>query len=344
MNKLRIAQVMASGPVSGGLEKHFGELCAGLASQHDVMVIAHPAHAERCGQGVAFSPLDSTASRRNPLLLFRLQRLLAKFRPDVIHAHANKAAAMVHSLRRTLPARRVATVHGFKRHNEVFQSFDEVIAVSRAISEQLPVAARVIPNGIRPPELSTHVGPAWLRQEFGFHNRQPVVVAVGRLAPVKGFDFLLESWRNVEAQLLIVGDGPERQRLEHAAQNAGLQSRVRFAGYRRDVPDLLASSDLAVITSQREGFPYVLVEALHLKRPVASTRFPGAEQIIPPPYLCDYGDSASLARIVHGALTDPEAAQLAFQSSWQQATQEFTVERMLERTLDVYQQLPARAA
>jgi glycosyltransferase involved in cell wall biosynthesis len=77
---------------------------------------------------------------------------------------------------------------------------------------------------------------------------ETVAVAIGRLDYQKGIDWLLESWRSVEraippARLLLVGDGPQRRQLERLANRLQLD-RVTFAGYRTDVPAVLAASDL----------------------------------------------------------------------------------------------------
>ena len=344
MKPLRIAQVMASGPAHGGLEKHFVEMCNGLSAQHEVLALAHPAHGKAFASGVNFLPLDLTASRRNPFNLFRLHRALRDFCPEVIHAHANKAASMVASMRRFTSAKTVGTIHGFKSNNRPFANFDAVIAVSPAIHAKLDIPqARVICNGIPLAEAPVRE-PQFFSRQFGLSNERPVVVTVGRLAPVKGFAGLVESWPGIDADLLIVGEGPEREHLEGLIEQLSLQDRVHLVGFRDDVPAIMAHSDLVVISSEREGFPYVMVEALHLEKPIVATRFPGADALLPLPYVVPYGEPAQLRNTITSTLADLSQSKTDYQTTWEHARQCFTVESMVEQTNAVYQRLFRAAA
>ncbi len=344
MKRLRIAQVMASGPVHGGLEKHFMQLCNGLSAEHEVLALAHPAHGEGFDKRVRFQPLDMSGSRRNPLNYFRLHRALKDFAPDVIHAHANKAAAMISMLGRFAAARTVGTVHGFKRNNRPFSKLDAVIAVSPAIHEHLRLPqAQVICNGILPVEMPPPDSQYFLRL-FEISQERPVVVSVGRLAEVKGFDGLIQAWPGIDADLLIVGSGPERTNLQQLITRLHLKDRVHLVGYRDDVPAILAHSDLVAISSKREGFPYVMVEALHMEKVIVATNFPGAESLLPKPYVVPYGAPDQLRDRINSALGHREQADQDYQQTWHQAKQLYTVESMVSQTNTVYDQLFRAAA
>lgn len=339
MQPLRIAQVMASGPVHGGLEKHFVELCNGLGAQHKVLALAHRAHGEGLSEQVDFQPLDLTCSRHSPLNFFRLHRALKDFRPDVIHAHANKAASMISALSRFFSVKTVGTIHGFKSNNRAFSRLDSVIAVSPAIYDHLGLSqARVVCNGIPLAQAPAH-DPQYFLRQFGLSQERPVVVTVGRLAAVKGFDGLVKAWSDVDADLLIVGDGPDRKSLETQIEQLDLKGRVHLVGYRDDVPAIMSHSDLVVISSEREGFPYVMVEALHLEKPIVATRFPGADKLLPEGYVVDYGQPAQLGKAINLTLSRLEQAGEDYRVTWQNAKQHFTVESMVEQTAAVYEQM-----
>jgi len=344
MQPLRIAQVMASGPVHGGLEKHFVDLCTGLSSQHEVLAVAHRAHAQGLSKQVVFQPFDMRFSRRSPWNLFRLHRALKDFGPDVIHAHANKAAAMVSVLSRFTTAKTVGTAHGFKRDNRAFASFDAVIAVSRAIQDHLGLPqAQVIFNGIPRTKLPSR-DPHYFLRQFGLSQERPVVVSIGRLAAVKGFSGLINAWSEVDADLLIVGEGPERDDLQRLIAERHLKDRVQLVGYRDDVPAIMSHSDLVVISSEREGFPYVMVEALHLDKVIVATEFPGAASILPEGYVVPYGQPSRLRAAVVRTLEDKDQASRDYQATWAEAKRRFTVESMVESTSSVYGKLFRAAA
>lgn len=344
MKSLRIAQVMASGPVHGGLEKHFTQLCNGLAEHHEVTALAHPAHREGMSKKVDFQAIDLTFSRHSPLNFFRLHRALKKLQPDVIHAHANKAASMISALSRFTEARLVGTVHGFKSNNRSFRNFDSVIAVSSAIHDHIGIEqARVICNGIpvvdAPPR-----DPQYFVRQFELSQQRPVVVTAGRLAEVKGYSGLIKAWPGIDADLLIVGEGPERENLERLIDQLDLRGTVHLIGYRDDVPSIMLHSDLVAISSEREGFPYVMVEALHLEKPIVATSFPGATGLLPAEYVVPYGNAEALRLAVQSALKNPKKAKLDFQPIWNDAKQRYTVETMVRQTEEVYSNLFRAAA
>lgn len=338
MSRLKIAQVMASGPVQGGLEKHFVELCNGLSERYEVLAIAHQAHGRGMCERVRFEPLDLTFSRISPLNFLHLHRVLSRYRPQVIHAHANKAASMIATLSRFYSARTVGTVHGFKRKNRCFAGFDAVIAVSPAIHSHIGLPqARVICNGIPLGDKPPH-DPQLFVREFQLLELRPKVVAVGRLADVKGFAGLVQAWSGIEADLLIVGEGPERENLEQQIARLGLGDTVHLVGFRDDVPRIMAHADLVVMSSEREGFPYVLVEALHAEKVVVSTSFPGAAELLPDGFVVPYGEPDQLRAKIQATLVRLEDAREAYQSTWQYAREQFTVDSMVAQTAAVYEQ------
>ena len=162
-----------------------------------------------------------------------------------------------------------------------------------------PVAAPAMPPPTR--------DPVAVRAELGADHR-PVVLAVGRLAPQKDYDTLLGAavdWqaRSPRPLVVVAGDGPERDRLQHSIDTRGLD--VRLLGHRDDVPDLLAASDVYVLTSSWEARAMVVQEAMRAGVPVVATAVggvpelaAGAAVLVPP------ADPAAVARAVADLLDD----------------------------------------
>ncbi len=338
---MRICQVLC-GTGYGGLERHVLELAGGLAERgHEVTLVASPAYAGRLAPGVKHEPLDLTGWRFSPALLVRLLSVLRRARPDIVHAQANKAAAMVALIMPFLSARTVATVHNLKRQTAAFRRFDGVIAVSRAAAGQLQHGlVRVIHNGIQPQA----VAPAadYTATALARPLRRPLALAVGRLVPAKGFDLLVDAWTGLDATLVIAGEGPERARLEALIRGKGLQGRVLLAGHRDDIPALLADADLVVISSRREGFPYAMVEALHARKVIVATRVPGADEVLPAGYVVDREDVPALAAGIRAALADLPRAGRDYAQAWHYAAEELTVARMVAHTEAFYRTVLAR--
>ena len=327
---MTITHIIASTP-PGGMERHVASLCNALSKTYQLSVIAPPWRTGDFAPAVNVIPLDGLrSSRYNPLTLFRLWRLLKTLSPGILHAHGSKAAAMI-----ALPFfnnyRRVATVHGIKKHTRVFRRFDHLIAVSRKAAERLtPYPYTVIHNGVQTPHGTGDGG-------RGAEGGGISVLAIGRLAPVKGFDDLITAWANVRGGLLqIAGEGPERERLEALIRQLNLQDRVRLLGYRDDIHGLLTACDLLVIPSHREGASLVFAEALVRNRPVVATDCGLMSELMPPPLLAPPRAPGALAEKINAALADLPAYSARLAPLYEHCRREMTVEAMAAKTADVY--------
>ncbi|MEH6356926.1 MAG: glycosyltransferase, partial [Marinobacter sp.] len=269
---LNILLIMVSAnPGVGGLEKHTRELANGLAQAgHHVTLVCAAAHQHGLAPGIGRITLNPKQSRYNPLLLARLYRQIRDEKYDVVHAQGTKAAALLATLARfpLLPTL-VASFHGFKSRYPALHRFSAVIAVSNALAKSLSNGnVRVVYNGLQEKSEITPAGSLLAAAP------KPVWLAVGRLVSVKGFEFLIDSFKNVKGCLFIAGDGPDQALLQQKILDNELQHRVTLLGHRDDIPALMAACDGVVISSQREGFSYVFAEAMLASKPVISTNVP----------------------------------------------------------------------
>jgi len=199
---------------------------------------------------------------------------------------------------------------------------DRFIAVSGALGQKLiqagipPRKVVVIRNGIdtsayrQPPAAVIAAG----RQSLGLPPAGPVVGVIGRLVPVKAYDdFLaaaaLVSRARPDVKFLITGDGPGEASLRDLARSLGLTDKVIFAGFRRDIPVVLAGLDVFVISSVSEGLPLVLLEAMAAGRPAVCTAVGGIPEVITDGVngmLVKVHDTGELAAKVLAILQDKE--------------------------------------
>lgn len=333
---MHVALVMA-GIEDGGMEKHVLELALGLAEAGlRVTVVAHRRYAWQLQEDrVGFCAVDLGKSRRHPLALWSLRRALWQLRPDLIHVHGNKAAAMVGSLKRWLPrVPLLATFHSSRGQVRMFRPFAAVIAVSQraaqVLFEQLPdQQVYVIHNGIQQP----------IRQ--GGLVRQPgLLLAVGRLVPIKNFAALIEAVRDLPVRLWIAGEGPERAALTAQIAQHRQQDQVQLLGHRDDVPALLQQASWHVISSHDEGGPYTLAEALLLECPVLSTPVGMVPDYVAASWLSANSSAMALHALIDAALEqDAVQVQRAFAESFRRARVELTFEAMRDQVLALYGQL-----
>jgi len=333
---LKVALILATpGSAWGGMEKHVADLAEALTSLgHEVHIIAHPDYRSHF-PFAEFHPCPMKLSRNNPWLRWCVSRILKRVSPDIAHAHGNKAALILGRLPHQT-WQTVGTIHGSKSNLRPFLLLDKVIAVSGSIYEDLSHPSRhLIYNGIRK---ETPKSP---------HGNYPLpettnVIAAGRLEPVKGFDMLIQAWSMIHdrfptAHLTIFGDGSEARNLNRLIGDESLRHSVTMAGHQTTLASALSNADLMVLSSRREGFPYVLIEALMAGLPVVSTPVSGSVDRLPENALARDISAQAIADVIASALNNLDGLQQSEQSAFDYAQTHLTLRGMAEATVRVYQ-------
>ncbi len=185
--------------------------------------------------------------------------------------------------------------------------------------------------------------------QFGIPASASVVGYVGRLDVQKGLDWLLDVAPKILDQLdhfhfLFVGDGPLRSRLVEQARRLGIEGRVHFAGWRADVPRILAACSLIVLPSRWEGMPNILLEAMASNRPVVASRAHGVTEILGPSaaeQCVDFGDSDALLAMVVRICQDKQLAARLGQDNRNRVADHFSLAKMLSAYVTLYDSLLA---
>lgn len=327
------------GTAWGGMEKHTADLAQALAHRgHQVHVIGHASYRYQFSAPVHFHAAPVQLGRRNPLLYFVLKRRIHRIAPDVLHAQGNKSAQLIRRIHPPGRCVRVGTIHGSKSSHRAFQNLDRVIAVSPHIFDNLNHPHKhLIFNGISPTFGNSRMDDEERILPEGVLN----VVAIGRLEPVKGFETLIRAWAGLagdgtNAHLSVFGEGSLHSRLHELIASLGLEARVTLAGYRPDLALVYRQADLVVISSQREGFPYVLIESLLAGRPIISTPVSGPAYLLPAQALSPDWEPASLAHRLRDALADLPALKEAESAAMAFAREKLTLEFMTSETERLY--------
>ncbi|WP_119025200.1 glycosyltransferase [Acinetobacter soli] len=341
---MKIVQILATSGGLGGLEQHTFNLSNELALSQEVHVIAHPCYAEKFNSNVKFHAVDFARSRWNIFLLWQLKSLIQQIQPDIVHAQAGKAGELISRIRSFLiNIKVVTTIHGTKKNKSAYLVGDAVITVSQALAQDIPNnKVHVVYNGVYPQSLLKTDKKQALMQSIqstfpDLDTTKKIVMCIGRLEPVKNISLLIQSMQNIDANLWIVGDGSLRDDLEKQIETLGLQSKVAFLGFRTDARELIQLADVVVLSSDREGFPLVMVEALQADKVMASTKVNGVIEWLPEQYLAEIGDAQGLEKAIKCAL-QPEA-QNDFSPLYAKAKAELTVAAMAKQTLSIYENL-----
>ena len=296
-------------------------------------------------------------------ILRRLTRLLQTQRPQLVQTflfHANilgRIAGRRAGVGRVVSGIRVAQRHPrwrlwadrltqrlVDRHACVSQSVAQFAQRQAGLPAEKLV---VIPNGV---DLQRHPAqyPVDLRT-LGIGSDRRVITCVGRLDRQKGLPWLIEAaagWlrRLPDCDLLLVGRGPERPKLERICRQSGLCDRIHLVGWRPDVPEILAASDLLVLPSAWEGMPNVVLEAMASRRPVVATDVEGVRELLGPAaeaQVVRYGDSQSLTEKIVRFLQDPRTAAETGTANRKRAEENFDVTRMVIAYQDLWESLVA---
>lgn len=305
---------------------------------------------------------------------FRLSAEIRRIKPHILHTHTAKAGA-VGRLAAALAgnARPQVVVHTYHGHvlrgyfgrigtlvfrwieRELARSSDALVAVSPQVRDDL------VELGIAPaqqftvvrlgidlePRVATGAAPAEVRRRLGITPGRFVVGWFGRMTAVKRTDDLVDALvalraRGVDACLLLVGDGTDRERLEQRARDAGVARDVFFLGYQKDVASLYAIADAVVLTSVNEGTPVTIIEALGAARPIVATDVGGVPDVVRDGidgFLVDVGDTEGMAARLAEISADPALGERLGTTGRQRVLTRYAVTRLVDDIDRLYRAL-----
>lgn len=238
-----------------------------------------------------------------------------------------------------------------------------LIAPSRSVDDELrqagypPDRLHYIPNGVAIPRPRTaqmqrdaRLALSAAHPSLRLPTDGPLAVYTGRLHPGKGLDVLVTAWRQIanqwpDARLWLAGEGPSRDALEQQIHQLGLDGRVVPAGSFDHVEELLWAADLYVLPSLEEAMSVALLEAMAAGLPIVTTDIPGNRPLIVHQehgLLVPPGDASALAAAMARLVEQPLLAQRLGRAAREQATASFSLDRVVDRHLELFEGLRAR--
>ena len=310
--------------------------------------------------------VERFTARTAPGMLAQVPRIasfLRRWRADVLHCHLPLAGVAGRLAGRLAGVPVVYTEHNLmERYHPWTRRANlwtwglqaRVVAVSAEVAASIErhggstVPVRVVRNGVPVDRLRRDpaAGVA-LRRRLGIAEDAPVVGQVAVFRRQKRLDLWLETAREVrrrrpDARFLLVGDGPLRGEVESLARELGLGDAVCFAGLQDDVRPYLSAMDLLLVSSEHEGLPLVLLEAMALELPVVATAVGGMPEVVRDPEtgrLVPFGRPAEAAALALELLADPAKREGMGRAARRRVVEKYGTGRMVAELETLYREV-----
>lgn len=300
-------------------------------------------------------------TRGRLLVLWDLYHLFHGFKPDIVHSYAYASRAAIPVSKIFLKSKNIVSIRTQPKVqitwvDRLLGSFaDHILTNSKKAAAAIQfgfqkiVPCQVIYNGIDLQKFDLEAGLDFISQSSA-HPGIRVICLVARLHPVKGVDVLLDAFAIIsntldDVQLWIVGDGPEREKLQKQAEQLGISSKVIFWGHQEKIPSILARVDIGVLSSHAEGLPNAIIEYMAAKLPVVAIDVGGNSEAVvhgKTGLLVPAGNVPALADAIITILGDPDLADQYGQDGRQRVAELFTLGRMVQETEALYEKLISR--
>ncbi len=342
----------------GGAQTHVRDLAAHMKTMGNaVAIMAAPdgwLENEATKLGIRFYPNQYFGNSFNPLRLLKANTILRKtlfdFQPDLVHAHSSFAGFLARFvIRGSIPT--IFTAHSFaftdgaKWTRKIIAPIAERIAAkwtSKIICVSEYDRGLALRYKIAPAEklVVIHNGVADAKIETICEEK---IISVGRLAYPKEFVLLLQAYKasGVTMTIEIIGDGPDREKIEQEIKRLDLGSRVTLLGSLEsdEVRRELAKSCAFILISKHEGLPMTILEAMAAGLPIIASRVGGVPEEVNPD--CGILVENNIGEIANAlkSISNEQARRRCGAAARARYEREFTLELFLKKTEDVYREL-----
>ncbi len=292
-------------------------------------------------------------------LIWRLMRIIKRERPDIVHLHSRRGAEIMGGLAARLTgvkvvlSRRVDNPEPPVWVRWKYRLYQRVITISEGIYRVLldegvePAKLVCVRSAVGPESFEQECDRAWFHEAFGLSDNTTTLAVVAQLIPRKGHRFLLHAMPALlkafpDLRLLLFGQGPLEDELKRQVDEMGLQGQITFAGFRTDLAKILPCLDLVVHPALMEGLGISLLQAAAAGVPIVAVNAGGMPEAVRDGrngLLVPAGDTPALIHAISRLLSDPSLRVRMGQAGKVLVASEFSVDRMVEGNLQVYQEV-----
>lgn len=344
-----------------------------LEKGHRVSIVCQPNSplAERCQ---ALQQSGSGASRRFGLYPIRmggplragaflaLYRRIGAIRPHILHTHSSIDSWLVSFCGKLLGIPIVRSRHvsipvkNYIPKNLIYSYFpDRIIASGEMVGSLISGLNGVsrekvvsIPAGVDMERFDRNISGETFRRELNLSPHQPLIGKIGVIRMWKGHEHFLDAIPRIlekfpNARFVIVGGGPGFEQIRRKTRDKSLDSAVTLLGHREDIPEIIASLDILTLASTSgEATSQVIPQAFSMETPVVATRAGGIPEVLgngERGILVDIKSAAGLAEGILTLLENPGMGRRLAEKAYRFCRQELTVEKMMDKTTAVYEEL-----
>lgn len=288
--------------------------------------------------------------------IFKLRKLLRNY--DIAHVHLFPSLYFVRLASIGVKIKLVFTEHSThnkrianRKYNLIeswcYKSYIKVICITHEIKEILsnhlktPSKLRVIENGVDIYKVTASV--PYIKYDIHelVQKSDILIIQVSSFTTPKDQDTLISSLQHLPSnyKVLLVGDGPRKDKLNNLVLSLGLEKRVIFLGLRMDVPNLLKSVDIVVLSSHYEGLSLASIEGMASGKPFIASNVPGLKDVVAGAgILFERGDTKTLAREINKLIDNPEHYKRVAQDCEKRAEQ-YDIDHMVNKHIDLYREV-----
>ena len=323
---MRICHFLSSDTYAG-IEQHVDEISKGQSHNHQVIIIANRSILQRFNNNVSKISFSSIG-RNSPIGLLRLFFLIKEISPDIIHTHAAKPTFMINKIKKLFNAKHVATIHGAKKNLDEFDKADFITVGNATYLDKLKSKNKLVISNWALDPISYDPG-----------SRKEYFLAIGRLVKEKGFDILINAWKDIDEKLIILGSGRLKKNLLKQIKDTSQESKIFIeeSVSKNDIDEFYSRAKMLIISSRREGGPRVALEALLRGIKVVSTKVGHMPDILDETYLCNPDSLDSLSNLLKDSINNISTIDQS--PAFEKVRTDFTFSKANNSLLSIYTNL-----
>ena len=323
---MRICHFLSSDTYAG-IEQYVDEVSKEQSRNHQVIIITNRSILNKFNNNVSKIGFSSLG-RSSPIGLLRLFFLIKEISPDIIHTHAAKPTFMINKIKKLFNAKHVATIHGAKKNLDEFDKADFITVGNATYLDKLKSKNKLVISNWALDPMSYDPG-----------SRKEYFLAIGRLVKEKGFDILINAWKDIDEKLIILGSGRLKKNLLKQIKDTSQESKIFIeeSVSKNDIDEFYSRAKMLIISSRREGGPRVALEALLRGIKVVSTKVGHMPDILDETYLCNPDSLDSLSNLLKDSINNISTIDQS--PAFEKVRTDFTFSKANNSLLSIYTNL-----